>query len=269
MRGSIRKRNGSYQVRWHLGEGRYKAKSFKRKKDAERFLSSVVGQVHEGTYREIKPISFEAFSKLWLETHRANIRESTKSTYEGIINRHLIPFFGRITLTAIGPDDVLRLLSQKKNLAPATINKIYTILSKMLAHAKKWHYLKNNPCKEVDTPRIPQKEMSYLTPEETKTFLSFVENEDPRYFALFKTALLTGLRQGELLALKWEDVDFRTGVLRVKRQIYQGKITEPKSKRSLRQVPLPKSLEKTLKSHKLASGPSEWVFFLRRDIALL
>lgn len=261
MRGSIRKRKGSYQVRWHLGEGHYKAKSFTRKKEAEKFLSQVVSQVHEGTYREIKPINFEAFSNLWLKTHGPNLRESTYSLYEGMIRVHFVPFFGKSPLTAIGIDDIQRLLSEKgQTSSPATVHSMRRILVKMFNHAKKWGYLKENPARETEPPQIPYQEMSYLTPQEADKFISFLKENDPSYFCLFQTALQTGLRLGELLALKWEDIE--AGIIRVKRQIHKGRISEPKSKRGMRQVPIPKALEKALKEHKLASRPSSegWVF---------
>jgi len=261
MRGSISKReSGSYRVRWHVGERRYRSKSFRTKKEAEKFLSRIIDETHQGTYRDIKPASFEAFALKWLEAHGSSIRESTIKTYQVVINHHLVPFFGRTPLVVIGPDDVLKLLSQKKNLAPATRNKIYTILSKMLSHAIRWGYLKLNPCKEVDPPRIPRKEMSFLTLEESQKLLLWLEREDPRYFAFFKTALFSGMRQSEILALQWRDVNFSEGIIRVRRSIYQGKISELKSAHSFRQIPLSKSLAKTLKQHKLESIPSPWVF---------
>ncbi len=263
MRGSIRKRNGSYQVRWHVGEGKYKAKSFKRKKDADRFLSEVVGQVHDGSYRDIKPTTFKEFADLWLETHSMNLRPSTTACYKGILENHLIPFFTSTPLTAIGPDDIIRLLGKKKeSLSPATRNKLYNILSRLFSDAKKWRYLRQSPIEGVDPPKVFHKEMKYLTPEEADKFLETVNETDPDYFCLFQTALQTGLRLGELLALKWSDIDFEAGVIRVCRQNHKGTISEPKSKRSIRPVPVPKALEKTLREHRLACPPCSegWVF---------
>lgn len=95
----------------------------------------------------------------------------------------------------------------------------------MLKHAVKWVYLTRNPAQDIECPRIERKEMDFLTPEEIRLFLNAV---DPRYYPLFLTAILTGIRQGELLGLKWSDINWASNQIYIRRSLNRGKFIEPK-----------------------------------------
>ena len=90
------------------------------------------------------------------------------------------------------------------NVSPKTINNTLVPLKEMFKHALRWGYLRENPAAYVEKPRVPYKEMDFLTPEEVRLFL---EHTGKRY-ALFVTAIMTGMRRGELLAMKWANLDW-------------------------------------------------------------
>jgi integrase len=126
-----------------------------------------------------------------------------------------------------------------------------------------WKYLKENPAQYVSKPRAERKEMGFFTPKEIKIFL---ENARPRAYALFATAILTGLRLGELLALQWGDISWSTSQIYVRRSLYKGRFIEPKSRYAVRSVALTPKLATILKKHRLSSPPSEFdLVFCTKD----
>ncbi len=120
-------------------------------------------------------------------------------------------------------------------LASASVHKCHTVLRKALAQAVRWHLIPRNVCDAVKAPRpVPEMEMRTLSPEETRYLLEAIRED--RLEALYVLAVTTGMRQGELLGLKWQDVDLEAGTLRVRRTLtrHGGKVAlgEPKAKKS-------------------------------------
>jgi integrase len=132
------------------------------------------------------------------------------------------------------------------------VNKLHVALHKALDQAVKWHMIRRNVAEVVKAPRPSPEEIQPLNRNQTKTLLEVAKGED-RFEALYMLAVTTGLRQGELLGLKWEDVDFQDGVVRVRRTLTRHKgrllLGEPKTKRSRRTVRLTEAAAKALKDH--------------------
>jgi len=137
---------------------------------------------------------------------------------------------------------------------PKTVINELVPLKEMLKHAVRWGYLKVNPSEHIEHPRVEKKEMETLTPEEIRLLL---EHTKPNYRTLFLTAILTGMRKGELLALQWGDVDWHNNQIHVRRSLWKGQFVTPKSKTSIRRIDMTPYLTKELKTHKLASPNSE------------
>ncbi len=144
------------------------------------------------------------------------MRASTFSSYDGIVRLHLAPDLGRIALAKLTPADVQRLLNAKRaaGLSPRRVAYIHAVLRRALVTAERWGLVSRNVAKLVDPPRVQHHEIRPLTPDEARRLIDTAV--DDRLQALYVTALATGLRQGELLALRWEDVDLDTRRLAVR-----------------------------------------------------
>ena len=201
--------------------------------------------------------NFTDFSRYWLKTYaQAKLKPSTLRSYVDIIEKHLIPHFCSSQLLNISASNIQEYVSLKLSdgLAPKTVNNHLVPLKQMFKHAVIWGYLRENPSQYVEKPRVEKKEMDFLTPEEIRLFLDEVNGE---HYALFMTAVFTGLRRGELLALQWGDIEFRTGNIAVRRSLYKGGFTGPKSKSSIRKVVMSPVLAGGLKKHKFQAMPNE------------
>jgi integrase len=176
---------------------------------------------------------------------RQGRRRSTRKNIESEVRVHLTPFFGSRSMDAIKPEDVLDLVTvlEEKKLAPKTIKNIVATLSALFNFAKgpQRRWATANPCEGVELPGVPARtEIRYLTLDEID---ALVAHARPGIFraidrAMYRTAAMTGLRQGELLALRWRDVDWLAARIRVRQNYVLGEFGAPKSKRSTRSVPM-------------------------------
>jgi integrase len=130
-----------------------------------------------------------------------------------------------------------------KELAPATVLKATALLKEMFKHAVQWGYLDANPAQYVERPRVEIEEMQILTPPEIRRLLDVAE-EPVR--TLLLCAVVTGMRRGELLGLKWEDIDFDGNRIHVRRSLWRGKFVTPKSRRSRRAIDMAPTLKAAL-----------------------
>lgn len=181
----------------------------------------------------------------------------------------LIPQLGRMPLTRLQPQHVQALLHQllSAGKAPKTARNCFLVLHRALEQAVRWRLVNVNVADLVDTPRVQPREMQALTAEEARQVLAAAKG-DP-FEALWWLALTAGLRQGELLALRWADVDLERRCLRVVASLIrivgqEPQLGEPKSRRSRRQVELLAGALEALRRHRLAS-PSIGFVFARAD----
>jgi integrase len=195
------------------------------------------------------------FLRRWLdEVAKPTLRASTYKSYDDLLVAHLIPGLGRIALAKLTPAEVQSFLNQKLagGLSPRRVQYIHAVLRRALVTAEKWGMVSRNVAKLVDPPRVPKHEISPLTPEQAKALIE--TSADDRHRALWITALGTGMRQGELLGLRWEDVDLDAGRLRVRHSLanVDGELTllEPKTDRSRRTVLLAEAVVTALRAHR-------------------
>jgi len=155
---------------------------------------------------------------------RGAVRQSTFDRYEIAIRVHIKPVLGRLKLTKLAPSHLVGFYQDKlaAEVAPARVNKLHVALHKALDQAVKWHMIPRNIAEVVKAPRPSPEEIRPLNREQAKTLLEVAREED-RFEALYMLAVTTGLRQGELLGLKWEDVDLEDGVVRVRRTLARHK----------------------------------------------
>lgn len=173
------------------------------------------------------------FLSQWLGSIRESVKMKTLLQYGQIIRDHIVPRLGRIKLKDLRPDQIQALYNEKldSGISARTVILIHAVLHKALKHALKQGVIGRNPTDAVNRPKFRRKEMLTLSDSQVRTLLLVVK--DTRFEALFWIAVSTGLRQGELLGLRWSDLDWLSRRLHVQRQIQRVtgglEFTEPKS----------------------------------------
>jgi integrase len=213
---------------------------------AERELQRLIEatQVKPRTTGDQKTVG-EVASSYIAHAERRGRKRSTCANIESETRVHLDPFFGTRSLDAITAADALDLIAtlEGKGLSPKTIRNVVATLSALFnfARAPQRRWAAANPCEGLELPAVPeQTEIRYLTLEEVD---AVVANARPGMYqaidrALFLTAAMTGLRKGELVALRWRDVDWPAARIRVRQNYVRGEFGTPKSRRSTRSVPM-------------------------------
>jgi len=271
MRGSIIKRDTGYFISYELGKTwdeknrvRKRRKKMEKvpapnnKKHAERLLTERLSQINKGEFVEPSKITFAEFQKIWMEKYavgEGQIRSSTLDLYSGHFRNHLIPAFGGMELAKIGLEEIQGFKADKTSsgLSPQTVKHLLRLLRQMLGHAIDWGYLRSNPAEKVRNPKVPRKNMDFLTSEEVGLFLSQVSD---KWFPFMLTAIITGMRIGELIAMKWGNLDRNKGRYYVKntwlrpRGGHPARIDEPKTEASVAAVDLTPSCIDALRRHK-------------------
>jgi integrase len=214
--------------------------------DRDRGLIFVTDKVKVGDYLD-----------QWLaDSVKSTVRTSTYERHEEIVRLHIKPALGRVWLKKLTPAHVRGLYREKLEsglLAPATVRKIHSTLRKALSQALSDGLVPINAA-DVKAPRPTPEEMRPLSEAEARTFLESTRESGDRFEALYVLAITTGLRRGELLGLRWEDVDLKRRTLRVGRALVRegGRHTlgETKTKRGRRQVKLTPRTVNALKVHR-------------------
>jgi integrase len=235
------------------------------KKEAQKYLNAVLREKDLGTFREPSNITVDEYLTNWMETSaKQRLRPRTYAIYEDYLRIYIRPAIGKIKIDKLTPLHIQSLYNQmkEKGLSASTIKKAHSIISAAFNQAVKWKTIAQNPAQHVDLPQIERNKMRALTPEEAKRFLEAASSS--RWFALFTLMLTTGMRPGEALGLKWSDIE--DDKIHVQHSLVtRGKgwsLTEPKTSRSRRTIPMPISTVKVLQQHKtlqnqerLVAGP--------------
>ena len=200
----------------------------------------------------------------WLVSKEGMVRPGTLNGYRGYIENHIRPHLGEKRISQIKAVDIQRfydMLSRK--LASGTVRRIHTTLHGILKAAAQARLVPRNPVEEVTPPKFSYQEKKVLTAEQVDRLMEVIR-KDTLWHDLFYTELTTGLRRGELLGLKWSDIDLEKGDLRIQRQIgrIDGKIIEMplKTKNAYRTLPLSADAISVLMQQRRKTGNSEWVF---------
>lgn len=184
-------------------------------REAKKLKAKLETDREEGTYTSPTRITFGDFLRRWLDTTaRRMLKAKTHEVARINIEKHIIPGLGHIPLQKLTTRDIDDYYQSKiEELSPATIKKHHSYIRKALAKARAEGLIRQNPAIEATPPRVPKPKATVLTQEQLDALLEAAK--DSRYFALIYTIAYTGLRLGEALGLKWEDVDLEAGTLHV------------------------------------------------------
>ena len=220
---------------------------------------------------------FGEWIDFWYQTYcKHTIRLTTQLEYESRIYNHIIPEIGKIPLNKLSQSDLQQFYARTKScgrkiyvevygegLSDRVVRAIHANCRSALEKAVQEGLIRVNPAVGCKLPPKKAREMQVLTQEEIVRFLNQAKEEG--YYELFLLELGTGMRRGEILALKWSDLNFTTGELRIERQVHvfnkEHVLPVPKTKASVRTVILPQSLLNILREYKeSAEVESEWMF---------
>ncbi|MCK5181356.1 MAG: tyrosine-type recombinase/integrase, partial [Dehalococcoidia bacterium] len=271
MKGHIYQRTkGSWTIVYDLpadsitGKRRQKSQTISgTKRDAERALRERLLSIEQGAYVKPNKITLGELLRQWLiEYASMNTTDRTQESYSSIVERHLIPELGRVSLVELQAQHIQSYYANKLSegrtdgkggLSARSVVYHHRILSKALDYAVKMGLVVRNVAKVVKPPRVARVTMQTLSQEEVSRFLDVARDTD--YYVYFATLVYTGLRRGELLALRWRNLDLTSGKLSVVETAYrlgsgEYRIKEPKTPQSRRTVILPSSLVELFKVYR-------------------
>lgn len=258
--GSIYQRKDAYWIGQYKVGNKTKYIYRKTRKDAASALAKAIAERDSGIIYEAGKLNLGDYLDKWISTIQNNLRSTTVRRYEVSCRLHITPTLGGVKLAKLNPLQLQDLYEQKldEGLSPRTVQIIHATLYKSLKQAVKYQLIPINVAASAQPPKAPRKEVVPMTTKQVKRLLSAASND--RLEALYVLAVTAGIRQGELLGLQWEDVDFVKGTVKIRRTIHQREVHPPKTSKSRRMLKLSKLALTALWDHKEQSNGSEWVF---------
>jgi integrase len=275
--GSIRKHERDSGVRYEVvvdlgtdpvtGRRRQRSKSFKTKRAAQAAMATMLADIDKGTAVDRSRQTVAQMMQYWLDTYvRHRCAAKTVDDYERTIRVHIIPALGAIQAQKLTPDVLQKFYGDKlaAGCGPRTVELCHLRLSQALDQSVKLGLLTRNVADLVTPPRVPRKPRQTWDEEQARRFLAVADQSGRG--PIWIVALATGMRRGELLGLRWQDVDFERDILSVRQTVgaLRGKpdVKPPKTRSSIRDVPVPSEVMAALREHRrrqneqrLALGP--------------
>lgn len=248
--------DGRYQARIMLDDGTRKAFYGHAREEVSAQLTEALDRRNKGL-----PVVADGkqtlgqYLKDWLAAIKGNVRQKTYQGYESYIRVHVQPALGKHRMAKLNPLHLQRFYSQKleQGLSPTTVRHIHATLHRALDQAVRWGIVYRNVAELVDPPRRARHEMAALLPEQARALLDAAAGD--RLEALYILAITTGMRQGELLGLRWAEVEMEEGILRVRAIVQRTKnginFSEPKTAGSRRQIALVPAAVAALRAHRI------------------
>jgi integrase len=257
--GSISKyKNGLYCARVVMPDGKRKAFYGRTRAEVAKKLGDALQAVQAGKPVPSDRLTVEGYLADWLVAVEPTLKPRTFGRYRTLLTLHAMPFIGRTRLVRLTPGDLRTLYAERQaaGLSPTTIRQLHAILHHALKQAMRDGVVARNVADLVSAPRAAEHEMQTLSPEQARAFLAAASGE--RLEALYVLALSTGMRQGELLALRWKDVDLEAGALQVQATLQRTKdgfrFDSPKTAGSRRRISLTATASEALRRHRAAQN---------------
>lgn len=223
--------DGSWRAAVSIGGGKRRTARARTQAEAIRALARLRDGAGARGAREY----IRDYLSRWLETSaRASVRASSYETYERRVRLHIVPAIGHVRLADLTPAHVQAMLTGL-DLAPVSVRGVHAVLHRALAQAVRWELVPRNVAAMVDLPRVEARDFRPLTVDEARRLIDHSSEFRP----LYAVALSMGLRLGELLGLRWQDVDLERRELHVRNQLTERGLVPVKSHRSRRALRIP------------------------------
>jgi integrase len=253
--GSItRRRDGLYMARYTVqtptGPKR-KTIYGKTRQNVSEKLNKALADRDGGLIFDVENLTVSEYLDRWLrDSAQGTVRASTYKSYGQQVRRYLKPSLGQMKLRKLSPMHVQGLCRemQDRGLSARTVQYAHAVLHRSLEQATRWGMVGRNVAEDVDLPQVKREEIRPLNRDQTRALLKAAEGH--RLEALYIVAVHTGMRPGEMLALKWDDVDLDFGALQLNRALSDGEFTAPKTARSRRRIKLTTGSVKALRCHR-------------------
>lgn len=219
-------------------------------------MRDATSSIDKGAYVEPQNMLLSSWLEAWLKDFCIDLKPRTRSLYESTVRSRIIPALGNVKLSKLTTPIIQRFYTScidgNNSLSSKTVHNIHGVLHKALQHAVDIKYLSSNPSDACILPRVDKKEMRPLDETEMRLFLDAIQGDT--FENLFKVALFTGMRQGEIMGLRWSDVDFHSGTIRIVQQLQQVKgkyiVSTPKNGRFRTIMPAPVVMDTLKLVHK-------------------
>jgi integrase len=259
--GSIYRResDGRWVASLSLEDGGRKYIYGKTRKEAYDKLQKALLEQQQGKLPTGPKQTVKQYLEYWLEeVHKPTIRLSSYVKYRRLIRIHILPALGHVQLQKLSPQQVQSFYKQKseEGLSPKMVHSIHGVLHKALGNAVRWKLVSSNVCDLLSPPRLVKQEIQPLTPDQARSLIEAARGH--RLEGVLVLAITTGMRRGELLALRWQDIDFENKNVQIRRTVdffagYGGYIeTEPKTAKGRRMIALPPFVIGVLRQRRLA-----------------
>ena len=227
--------------------------SGKTQEEVREGMQRLLSDIHRGTVTKTGGLSLGQFLDQWMDHKRVSLKPKSIEDYSWVIEHRLQPILGRVALDKLKALDIERMIRKvREEISPNAARRARTVLRMALGQAVKWQMVPRNLADIVDAPKIEKKEMQVWEPGQATRFLAHTQLH--RLHPFFHLALTTGMRCGELQALRWQDIDEQKSVLHVRLTANEirGHITvgTPKSRASRRTIHLSASTIEMLKAHR-------------------
>ena len=255
-------------------------KSFSSKTLAKKDELRVKAEIESGTFmKQNENMTFKEASDLYMQNVvERKCRESTKEGYKGYLKNHILPYFGEKTLCSISKFDIEAFINQlnnkkckhikstssgiikeltNRNLSNETINHIIFLCGAIFEYMVDSEVIAKNPVKKVNKMPKEVKESQFLTVDECNRLFDVAKGKDEKLYLVLLTSIITGMRQGEVLALTWNDIDFNNNLILVNKTFSKGVVGKPKTNSSIRTVKIPTKLSDLLMKYKSIVNLSE------------
>lgn len=264
-RGSIRKHVRADGVRYEVvvdfgddpttGKRRQRSKSFRTRREAQATLTAWLADIDKGTAVDRSTKTVAEIVAYWIDTHaRPHLRAKTVADYENIIKNHILPELGDIPVQRLTPDRLLTFYARKTaaGVGPRTLRLCHILLRQALRQAATVGFVSRNVADIVKPPRGQRPEMHVWNVAQAQAFLAVADQSN--YGPIWIVALATGTRRGEVLGLRWQDMDVAQSALHVRQTVgaVRGRIEfkPPKTRSSMRTVHISKEVIAALQEHK-------------------
>jgi integrase len=238
------------------GPGKRKKFYYKTKQEAIKKRNEALRELEQGTLATGSQQKLKDYLEDWIENvHKDNIRISTYVKYKKLI-KYIVADLGEVWLQKLTPEQVQRFYVKKRKdgLSSKTVHEIHGVLHLALKHAVRWNYVARNVCDLLDSPRVVSRQGTPLTLVQAKKLLEGIQGH--RLEAVLMMAVITGMRKGEIIALRWSDIDLERRVLRVLHTVdyipgYGYVENEPKTQAGKRTIDVPAFFIDMLKQHRV------------------